>query len=113
MGQVWATGSGTILFTVNSGIPGDFNNNGYVDTADYVMWRDTYGSTGAGLAADGDGNQMVNDGDYGVWRANFGRSSLSGAAAVASLQSAVPEPSSLLLILLAMMGSVALNCASR
>jgi hypothetical protein len=45
-------------------IPGDFNNNGTVDAADYVVWRKTDG---------------MQDG-YNLWRMNFGRT--SGASAM-------------------------------
>ncbi len=30
-------------------VPGDFNDNGVVDAADYVVWRDTLGNVGEGL----------------------------------------------------------------
>jgi hypothetical protein len=51
---------------------GDYNENGVVDAADYVVWRHTLGETGAGLAADGDGSGAVDQADYDLWRANFG-----------------------------------------
>ena len=56
-------------------LPGDYNGNGMVDAADYVVWRDTHGQSVAdGAGADGNGNGLVDDGDYSVWRANFGNS---------------------------------------
>jgi hypothetical protein len=55
--------------------PGDYNGNGIVDAADYVVWR-------KGLA----------DGNYATWRANFGES-LSGAGS-ASFEAGAPEPAS-------------------
>jgi hypothetical protein len=61
------------------GIPGDFNNDGKVDAADYVVWRKTDGSQSG----------------YDTWRTNFGRTSGSGAGLGAS--TAVPEPSTALL----------------
>ena len=38
---------------------GDFNSNGIVDAADYVVWRDTAGATGSGMAADANGDNLV------------------------------------------------------
>jgi hypothetical protein len=66
---------------------GDFNGDGFVDAADYVVWRKSDGSP---------------DG-YDEWRANFGSSVVgSGNSAV----SGVPEPVSaiLLTISLALLG---------
>ena len=54
---------------------GDFNADGTVDAADYVVWRKI------------DGSQT----DLDLWRAHFGESASSGAAAVG----AVPEPAPL------------------
>ena len=78
-------------------VQGDYNNNGKVDAADYVVWRN-----GGPLQ-----NEVVTIGsvtpeDYTAWRAAFGNSSGSGAG------SAVPEPGSALLFLLgglAMLGA--------
>ncbi|HEX4412860.1 MAG TPA: hypothetical protein VH107_04475, partial [Lacipirellulaceae bacterium] len=53
-------------------IPGDYNGDFHVDSADYVLWRDTLGQTGANLAADGSGNGVVDQADYDIWRENFG-----------------------------------------
>ena len=49
-------------------LEGDYNQDGAVDAADYVVWRDTHGQSGVGLPADGDSNNIVDDGDYQVWR---------------------------------------------
>ena len=58
-------------------LPGDYNFNGVVDTADYSVWRDTLNATND-LRADGDGNGTVDAGDYGVWTSHFGQT-LPGA----------------------------------
>jgi hypothetical protein len=81
-------------------LPGDYNQNGIVDGADYVLWRKTNGQSGSGLAADGDGNQHVDQSDYVVWRQNFGKFSqlLVGPGAASSVSTGstggalVPEP---------------------
>jgi hypothetical protein len=65
---------------VPPGLQGDYNGNGTVDAADYVVWRKSVGQTGAGLPADGDGDLDVDDADYGVWRANFGETAAPAVA---------------------------------
>jgi beta-glucanase (GH16 family) len=71
-----------------TGLSGDYNRDGRVDAADYVIWRKTDGSEGIGLAADGSGNGSVNEADYLVWRQNFAQTGSAGAAAATT----VPEP---------------------
>jgi len=88
-------------------VPGDYNHNGQVDAADYVVWRKMLGQTGSGLAADGDGNLVVNQLDYDYWRTRFGRTSGSAAATGA----AVPEPSALAIFVI-VAGTFALFRAS-
>ncbi|MEX0612037.1 MAG: hypothetical protein WD229_07940, partial [Pirellulales bacterium] len=58
------------------GLAGDYNNDGSIDAADYVVWRKT------------DGSQ---DG-YNTWRANFGQTAGAGSAGATSPTAAVPEP---------------------
>ena len=54
-------------------LPGDYNQNGEVDAADYIVWRKTLGSDVPNYAgADGDGDGHVGPEDYDVWRAHFG-----------------------------------------
>ncbi|HEX4415303.1 MAG TPA: hypothetical protein VH107_16845 [Lacipirellulaceae bacterium] len=49
---------------------GDYNNNGVVDAADYVVWRD---SLGQNIALPNDSTPgTVSQADYDIWRANFG-----------------------------------------
>jgi Spondin_N len=76
---------------------GDYDNDGMVDAVDYVMWRDTFGLTGAGLAADGDSDGQVDDDDYNIWRTRFGRSVSGGTRA--NVSAAAPEPPSAALLL--------------
>jgi probable HAF family extracellular repeat protein len=65
-------------------LPGDFNGNGTVDAADYVVWRKGLGTTYTAAA-------------YDDWRAKFGQTIASGTALsfARSLTAAVPEPSAL------------------
>jgi arabinan endo-1,5-alpha-L-arabinosidase len=80
------------------GIPGDYNSDGAVDTADYVVWRDTLGSA-SDLRADGDGSLVVDANDFRIWRARYGTSAAPDTTAAAG--SSIPEPGSWLLVLVA------------
>jgi autotransporter-associated beta strand protein len=84
------TGSG--FLNVAGGVPGDFNGNGVVDAADYVLWR-----KGGPLQNEVDTPGTVNGQDYLDWRARFGNSSGSGSSLAAA---AVPEPATLVLFML-------------
>jgi hypothetical protein len=59
---------------VGPALPGDYNQNGTVDAADYVLWRNTLTNSVASFSgADGNGDGVVDQDDYGVWRAHFGQ----------------------------------------
>lgn len=77
---------------------GDYNLNGVVDGADYVVWRNTSGQTGVGLAADGNGDGQVTNADYTLWRSKFGQSAGVGSGEL-SIGGVVPEPSSVAILL--------------
>lgn len=80
------------------GLAGDYNGDGVVDAADYTVWRNSVGST-TNLAADGNGDHMIDGEDYTIWKMNFGQN--GGAAASTLTPTAIPEPATLLLVLLA------------
>lgn len=78
------------------GLAGDYNGDGTVNLADYVIWRDVLGATiNNGSGADGDGNGVIDAGDYNVWKMNFGESLPQSVATNAQ----VPEPSALAALL--------------
>jgi fibronectin-binding autotransporter adhesin len=77
--------NGQILLNV-AALPGDYDSDGKVDAADYVVWRKTPDSHGG-----------VSTG-YGTWRTNFGRSS-NGGGGLTDEGGAVPEPASVILLL--------------
>lgn len=53
---------------------GDYNKNGIVDAADYVVWRDQSGQVVTACSgADGNCNGFVDTFDYQRWRESFGR----------------------------------------
>jgi hypothetical protein len=72
-------------------LPGDYNRDGTVDAADYVVWRHGLGMT-------------YTQADYDVWRANFGQTIGSGGALPSAepLSIAIPEPATLALLIMAM-----------
>jgi hypothetical protein len=74
-----------------AGVPGDYNGNGVVDMADYVLWRN-----GGPLQNEVNTPGTVDASDYDAWRARFGNTSGAGAGLGSS---AVPEPSCIVLLL--------------
>jgi hypothetical protein len=82
-----------------AGVLGDYNNNGSVDAADYVLWRN-----GGPLQNEGVTPNSTTPEDFNFWRARFGANSGSAAASSA----AVPEPVALsLAVVLACVAFVA------
>ena len=63
-------------------LAGDFNTDGKVDAADYVVWRKTLGDAT----------------NYNIWRANFGKPGGGAGTGLTDDPAAVPEPSTLLLL---------------
>lgn len=93
---------GTVTVIAAPNPLGDYNYNGVVDAADYVLWRNFIGQTGAGMSADGSGNDIIDNSDYDVWRAHFGQTAGSGTGA--SANAAIPEPSTWALLMCAAVG---------
>jgi hypothetical protein len=51
----------------------DFNGSGFVDAADYLLWRKSNGTTVArGTQGDANSDGFVDDADYQIWREQFG-----------------------------------------
>lgn len=109
----------TIVRTNLSGvILPDYNRNGRVDAADFVLWRKTDGQMGTGLVADGTGDGKVDQADYNLWRMHFGAVVGPGAGTSADSgdlsSSAVPEPScAVMLAACALFGLRRVQSASR
>jgi T5SS/PEP-CTERM-associated repeat protein len=94
-GPAWAfvdTGFSIFLIAPGPALPGDFNRDGKVDAADYVVWRKTDGSQSG----------------YDNWRAHFGQTAGSGAGA--NENAAVPEPVTTVLLMFAAAAGV---CSRR
>jgi hypothetical protein len=86
------TPNSVVLSVVSTALAGDYNADGKVDAADYVVWRKTDGSQAG----------------YDLWRTNFGRTAGSGSGASSGL-GAVPEPATWTFILLGAMSALALR----
>jgi hypothetical protein len=70
-------------------VPGDFNGDGTVDTADYVTWRNDLGT-------------VYTQDDFDTWRAHFGQS-LNNAAFT---NGTIPEPTAWIMMTIA----ISINC---
>jgi hypothetical protein len=82
-------------------LPGDYSGDGFVDQADYELWRSNFGDT-TSLIADGNADGIVDAGDYTMWRNNVGRTWLGLASGAGStLGAAVPEPGMMVTIAVA------------
>jgi hypothetical protein len=75
-------------------LPGDYNDDGLIDAADYTVWRDNL-NTSADLPND-ETPGSVTEADYDVWQAHFGESLGSGSLVSGAT---VPEPATAVLFL--------------
>ena len=93
-------------FVIRDGLVGDYDIDGDVDAADAARWRTTFGNSVAkpGTGADGNGNGVVDAADYVVWRETVG-ASLFPTAGAGFASVVVPEPASVLLAVLGILGS--------
>jgi autotransporter-associated beta strand protein len=85
-----------ILQAIAAALPGDYNQNGTVDAADYTVWRDHLGDANA---LPNDDSPGVGPDDYSRWKTNFGNS--TGGGSGSSANAAVPEPATLVLLIFA------------
>jgi hypothetical protein len=75
----------TVIGLTPPNLAGDFNGDGFVNLADYTVWRDGLGDTYAAS-------------DYDLWKQNFGRS-INDPAPEVTTPASVPEPTAALLAL--------------
>jgi hypothetical protein len=100
--QIVPGGNGEILKLSQTGpvgVQGDYNNNGVVDAADYVLWRNG-GPLQNEIATPG----TVTQEDYDSWRARFGSTSGSGAGNGVDAGQ-VPEPAAAVLMLMGLVAA--------
>lgn len=92
--------SGTGILTVGPSIlAGDYNNDGIVDAADYVVWKKNVGQPSQTLPNDTTG-VIVGQAQYNLWRSNFRNTVPAPGSGAVEIASAIPEPSSFALVTL-------------
>ncbi len=77
------TDTSVVLSVLGLGLDGDFNGDNKVDTADYVVWRKTNGTPQ----------------NYQLWRSHYGMG--SGGGVGSNLAASIPEPTAMLLAMIA------------
>lgn len=91
------TGPGLLQVTAGN-VVGDYNNDGVVDSSDFVAWRRF---SGAATLPNRDPNNTgpVGAADYLAWRAHYGQTAIAGSGSLFAGE--VPEPASGILVVLA------------
>jgi hypothetical protein len=84
----------------STAVPGDYNQNGTVDAADYSVWRDHLGQTFALPNRSVANTGPITAADYTFWTSQFGQHAGSGSGGTA----AVPEPATSVLLVFAAAG---------
>ena len=87
-------GLSEVITITEGGLPGDFDNNGVVDAADFTVWQDNMGLSASALNGNGSGAATAVQADYLLWKINF-----EALATGLEGTTAVPEPTTLLLAL--------------
>jgi Concanavalin A-like lectin/glucanases superfamily len=101
--------AGGVKYVTTAGVPGDYNSDGVVNAADYTVWRDHLNQAFQ-LSNEGpDTPGQVTLADYTFWKSQFGN---HGAGGLAPQSGSVPEPTTLALLLLAIVMVTIRNCRS-
>ena len=81
----------TLAINPGDDLPGDYNHDGTVDAADYIVWRKSDSGNAQG---------------YTDWQENFGEGNgaVGGSVGPSPSQTGVPEPATLLLLMFAAAG---------
>jgi len=85
--------NGIFVSNAVSHLPGDFNGDHVVDTADYIVWRRALATQDP--IGDGDRNGVVDERDRELWREFYGATLPNDAGMSAGAN--VPEPAAILL----------------
>ena len=94
-------------------VPGDYNGDRYVDSADYTAWQKAYGSVGSGLAADGNHDGVVDMGDYLIWRKALQSIAPGSGSSGLNFTIMIPEPNACLLAAIGFFSWLASSVRSR
>jgi PEP-CTERM motif len=101
---LWPAINSFVSFSAAS-LPGDYNDNGVIDAADYAVWRDALEN--GGTLVNDPTPSSVDESDFLYWRDHFGQSLGGGAGsarrggsstAASPSQAAVPEPNTLAML---------------
>jgi arylsulfatase A-like enzyme len=84
-------------------VPGDFNGDRIVDSADYFVWRSAFGTTGTS-SADANHDGIVDGADYLIWRKAMSAIAAGSGSSISLPSGTIPEPTSATLLTVAMTG---------
>jgi pectate lyase len=107
LGWMLSTDAMTLSLSVVEAVAlaGDYNNDGIVNAADYTVWRNNFGGTALPFnetASIG----TVDEADYQAWKDNFGATLENNGGG--SANNAVPEPASGIMLLAAIVITLAM-----
>lgn len=83
----------SLVGSFQAGLPGDFDGDGDVDGADFVVWQTSFPTSSGAGPGDADGDADVDGADFAAWQDSFPAGSSPGT-------SPVPEPNSFLIVCL-------------
>jgi hypothetical protein len=92
-----AYSANSVSLFIDTTYEADFDRDGDVDNADYSIWKSAYGDNNYG---DANGDFLTDAADYTVWRNQLG----SGVILTVAMANAVPEPETLTLAMLGLLG---------
>lgn len=94
--NILTPGGENVTFAFSGSNTGDYNGDGFVNAADYTVWRDGFGDFVTPFSgADGDGSGQIDAPDYSHWIERY------GDAPGAAFATSVPEATTLVMSLLA------------
>ena len=95
--------------TTPAAVDGDYNGDGVANVADYTSWRNNLGDVDeTDIHNNGDGGD-VGPTDFDFWKANY----VGGPGSGGTLAIGVPEPTSALLLIVAVAGSCGFGSRRR
>jgi hypothetical protein len=104
-GAVWFDNASLTRLTSTAPVENaDFNGDTFVNGLDFLRWQQNVGTGNSLAQGDANGDGAVNATDLGIWKAKFGQGGTGVAAG-----GAVPEPGSVALFGVALMGLAAVR----